>query len=186
MKLVVGLGNIGNQYSNTRHNLGFLVIEEITKRHNLVFKHEASASYATTKISGEKVIFAKPSLFMNNSGKVIRGMMDYFKIDLIDLIVFQDDKDQEMAKLKIINTGGHGGQNGIKDTILHLGTNNFLRVKGGIGSDSKIDTSSYVLGKWTPEQRKELPFFVNKMADVFDDFMVMDFLELANKYNGNA
>ena len=129
MKLIVGLGNIGDQYKDTRHNLGFLVVDELDKRWNLSWKHEASASFANHFIEGEKVIVVKPNLFMNNSGQVIRGIMDYFKIDLEDLIIFVDDKDQDTGKIKVVNKGGHGGQNGIRNTIDHLGTNEFIRVK---------------------------------------------------------
>ena len=185
MKLIVGLGNIGDQYKETRHNLGFLVIEELTKRHSLDYKHEASASYAITHISEEKVIFAKPNLFMNNSGQVIKGMIDYYKIDNKDLLVLADDKDQETGSIKIVDKGGHGGQNGIRNTIDHLGTGEFLRVKGGIGSNPNIETSNYVLGKWDSEQKKELPFLVASMADVAEDFIKgLNFIELTNKYHG--
>lgn len=185
MKLIVGLGNIGEQYKDTRHNLGFLVIDELTKRWDLTFKHEASASYATHFIDGEKVIIARPNLFMNNSGQVIRGMLDYFKIDIEDLIIFTDDKDQETGKIKIVNAGGHGGQNGIRNTIDHLKTNDFLRVKGGIGSNPLISTSDYVLGKWDKEQKEILPNMINKLANIAEDFVSdNDFVTLTNKYNG--
>ncbi len=188
MKFIVGLGNIGDQYKDTRHNLGFLVIDELEKRWNLTFKHEASASYATHFIDGEKIIVAKPSLFMNNSGQVIRGMLDYFKIDDEDLLVFVDDKDQSMGSIKLVNKGGHGGQNGIRDTITHLGHNEFLRVKGGIGSEYPIkDTANYVLGKWSKEQKEVLPNFISTLAGVAEDFVKGDkFVELANKYNVKA
>lgn len=184
MKFIVGLGNIGDQYKETRHNLGFLVINELEKRWNLSFKHEASASYATHFINGEKIIIAKPSLFMNNSGKVIKGMMDYFKIEEEDLIVFVDDKDQDMGKIKIVQKGGHGGQNGIRDLINHLGHNEFLRVKGGIGNNPKMETSNYVLGKWTKEQKEILPNFISRLSDIAEDFVNgKDFVELANKHH---
>ncbi len=184
MKFIVGLGNIGDQYKDTRHNLGFLVIDELEKRWNLSFKHEASASYATHFINGEKIIVAKPSLFMNNSGQVIRGMLDYFKIDDEDLLIFVDDKDQDMSKLKIVQKGGHGGQNGIRNTIDHLGHNEFLRVKGGIGKPGTKDTANYVLGKWSKEQKEQLPNFIKRLADVAEDFVAgKDFVELANKHH---
>ncbi len=188
MKFIVGLGNIGDQYKETRHNLGFLVIDELEKRWSLSFKHEASASYATHFINGEKVIIAKPSLFMNNSGKVIKGMLDYFKIDEEDLIVFVDDKDIAMGRVKIVQKGGHGGQNGIRDIINHFGHNEFIRVKGGVGSQYEIkDAANYVLGKWSKDQREVLGGFVNRLADVAEDFVNgKDFVELTNKHNVNS
>ncbi len=186
MKLIVGLGNIGDQYKNTRHNLGFLVIDELEKRWDLSFKHEASASYATHFINGEKIIVAKPNLFMNNSGQVIRGLLDYFKIDTNDLIIFVDDKDQEMGNLKIVQQGGHGGQNGIRNTIDHLGHNEFLRVKGGIGSEYMKDTAQYVLSNWSVEQKEVLPTLINKLANIAEDFAGgKQFVELANKHHAN-
>lgn len=186
MKLIVGLGNIGDQYKDTRHNLGFLVIDQLEKEWSLSFKHEASASYATTFINGEKVLVAKPSLFMNNSGQVIRGMMDYFKIDEEDLLIFVDDKDQDMGKIKIVQKGGHGGQNGIRNTIDHLGHNEFLRVKGGIGNPGSKDTANYVLGKWSKEQKELLPSFLDRLKDVAIDFVDgRSFVELTNKHNVN-
>ncbi len=185
MKLIVGLGNIGDQYKDTRHNLGFLVIDELAKQYDLNFKNEASATYAIKHIDGEKIIFAKPNLFMNNSGHVIKGMLNYFKIDVDDLLIFQDDKDQDMSAIKIVNTGGHGGQNGIRDIIDQLGTNNFLRVKGGIGFNSNIETSKYVLGKWDKTQKESLLNFINELTNIARDFINGNsFLELANKYNG--
>lgn len=184
MKLIVGLGNIGDQYKETRHNLGFLVIDELEKRWNLTFKTEFSASFATHFINGEKVIIAKPSLFMNNSGQVIMGILSYFKINIEDLLIFVDNKDQDMGTIKIVNKGGHGGQNGIRNTIYHLKTNEFLRVKGGIGSNTLIGTSNYVLEKWDKEQSKVLTYFVKGLADIADDFFKMNFQELTNKYNG--
>ncbi len=187
MKFIVGLGNIGDQYKDTRHNLGFLVIDELEKRWNLSFKHEASASYATHFINGEKIIIAKPSLFMNNSGQVIKGMLNYFNIDVEDLLIFVDDKDQPMGKLKIVQKGGHGGQNGIRNTIDQLGHNEFLRVKGGIGSQYEIkDTANYVLGKWSKEQKEILPTLISNLADIAEDFVGgRSFVELTNKYHAN-
>ncbi len=186
MKFIVGLGNIGDQYKDTRHNLGFLVIDELTKRWDLTFKHEASASYAIHYIEGEKIIIVKPSLYMNNSGQVIRGMLDYFKIDVEDIIVFVDDKDQDMGRVKIVQSGGHGGQNGIRDIINHLGTSDFLRVKGGIGSEFVNDTANYVLSKFSKEQKGKLPSLIKRMADIAEDFTKdMSFIELTNKHHAN-
>ncbi|NQX83441.1 MAG: aminoacyl-tRNA hydrolase [Mycoplasmataceae bacterium] len=184
MKCIVGLGNVGNQYEQTRHNLGFLIIEELKKRWNLTFKNKSLMSYATYFINGEKIIIIKPISFMNNSGQVINDAMNYFNLNIEDIIIFVDDKDQEMGNIKIVNRGGHGGQNGIRNTIDFLKTNNFIRVKGGIGSNPNIDTSSYVLGKWNVEQKIKLPKLIKIMANIAEDFINMDYIELSNKYNG--
>ncbi len=184
MKLIVGLGNIGDKYKNTRHNLGFLVIDKLAKELDLNFKEVPSSSYASTFINGEKVIIAKPKLYMNNSGKVIKGMLDYYKIDISDLLIIQDDKDQKIGDYKIVFKSGHGGQNGIRDIIDNLNSNEFVRLKVGIGSDEKIDTGNYVLGNWTSEQKEVITNDLHKYVNIAKDFVDLDFIELTNKYNG--
>ena len=184
MKLIVGLGNNGKEYENTRHNLGFLVIDELAKDLNIKFKEEGSAYYGSEIINGEKVILAKPKLFMNNSGQVVKGMLNYFKIDIENLFVIQDDKDQEVGSFKIVKSSGHGGQNGIKDIINHLNSNEFVRLKVGIGSNPQIDTSHYVLGKWTKEQIKIINNLKPTFVNIAKDFIEEDFISLSNKYNG--
>ena len=184
MKLIIGLGNAGDKYKDTRHNLGFLVIDEIAKNLELTFKETPSSSYSTTFINGEKIIFGKPKLYMNNSGKVIKGMLNYFKIDNKNLFIIQDDKDQEIGKYKIVSKSGHGGQNGIRDIIDNIGTNEFTRLKVGIGSDKNIDTANYVLGKWTKEQKKIVNENMETYVNITKDFIELDFTKLANKYNG--
>lgn len=184
MKLIVGLGNNGDKYKNTRHNVGFLVIDEIGKNIDLTFKDVPSSSYSTTFINGEKVIFAKPKLYMNNSGKVIKGMLDYFKINISDLLVIHDDKDQEIGKHKIVFKSSHGGQNGIRDIINNLNSNEFVRLKIGIGHNDKIDTANYVLGKLSKDQKEILNSNMFKYIQIAKDFVELDFVKLTNKYNG--
>lgn len=185
MKLIVGLGNIGKKYENTRHNLGFLVIDALAKDLSVKFKEEPSCLYGDVFINGEKIILAKPKLFMNNSGKVINGMMNYFKIDVKDLFVIQDDKDQDIGMFKIINNGGHGGQNGIRDIIDNIKTKEFIRLKVGIGSNVNIDTADYVLGRWTIEQKNIIDKLIPKFVNIAKDFTQLDFVQLSNKYNGS-
>lgn len=185
MKLIVGLGNSGKQYEKTRHNLGFLVIDELGKRWNLSFKKDFSSEIATFFLNDEKIIILKPGLFMNKSGEIVKVVVDYYKLNIDDIIFFVDDKDQEMGKIKIINYGGHGGQNGIRNIIDYLKTKKFLRVRAGIGNDFTQKTSDYVLSKWSMEQKKQLNNFVEKLADIAIKFVNgKKFDELANEYNG--
>ncbi len=184
MKLIMGLGNIGDEYKNTRHNLGFLVIDKLQKEWNLSFKNKNSFSYATHFVNQEKIIIAKPILYMNNSGRSLLEIISYFNIGIEDIIIFVDDKDQSMANIKIVNKGGHGGQNGIRDIIEKLGTNNFLRVKCGIGFNKNIPTKDYVLGKWSNDQKLKLENFLSKLVNIAKDFSVgQNFVELTNTYN---
>lgn len=184
MKLIVGLGNYGNQYDNTRHNVGFLIVDNIINLLKLSYKEEPSAFYATTKINGEKIIFAKPKLFMNNSGKVIKGMSSYFKIDIEDIFIIVDDKDQEIGKFKIIKNSGHGGQNGVRDIIENFKSKDFSRLKIGIGSDPKINTANYVLGKWTKHQKDIIDKNISIYSNIALDFIELPYEKLTNKYNG--
>ena len=184
MKLIVGLGNIGTKYKDTRHNLGFLVVDKLVEELDLTYKEVPSSSYVSTIINGEKIIYAKPKLYMNNSGKVIKGMLDYFKIDIKDLLVIQDDKDQEIGQYKIVFNSGHGGQNGIRDIIDNLKSKEFTRLKIGIGSNDNIDTANYVLGKWTKEQKETINNNMRKYMEIVKDFNDLDFTKLANKHNG--
>lgn len=184
MKLIIGLGNPGEQYAFTRHNLGFEVLDRLQEKYGFNYKEELSADFAVEHINGEKVIFACPKLYMNNSGQVVKGLIDYFKVDLEDILVIYDDKDQDFTSIKVVNEGGHGGHNGIRNIIDHIG-NKFLRVKGGIGSSDVIDTKDYVLMKWNKEQSIELPFFIETLSNIADDFINgVKILDLQNKYNG--
>lgn len=148
MKIIVGLGNPGKQYESTRHNLGFLVIDELTKRLGVELdKEKFNGVYTMVGTGDDRFIIAKPMTFMNLSGDFVRDIMSFYKIELEDLIVFTDDKDMELGKLKLRSSGSSGGQNGIKDIINKLGTENFTRAKLGIGSHPQIQTKDYVLGK---------------------------------------
>ena len=148
--LIVGLGNPGRDYAQTRHNVGFWVIDELAQRHNLTnFTSERKALTASGRIKGQSVILAKPQTYMNLSGESVRALMDYYKVDINDLIVIYDDLDLPFGTLRLRNTGGHGGQNGVRNIILHSGTKDFARVRFGIGRPpGKMRAKDYVLQKF--------------------------------------
>lgn len=145
--LIVGLGNIGKQYENTRHNMGFWVADELARRHNLIFgKAERKAVCADGMIVGKRVIIAKPQTYMNLSGEAVRSLADFYKIPNNQIIVVHDDIDLTLGTIRIRATGSAGGQNGVKSIIQHLGTQEFARVRCGIGRPpGKLDPSVYVL-----------------------------------------
>ena len=148
MKLIVGLGNPGNEYQNTRHNMGFMVIDKILDELKLNFtKNKHKGVYVQTKIKGEDVIILKPLTYMNLSGESIKDVMSYYKITPDNILVIYDDMDTNVGGIRLRLSGSAGGHNGIKDIIAHLHTDAFARLKVGISNDKDTDTRDYVLGK---------------------------------------
>lgn len=149
--LIVGLGNPGREYAQTRHNAGFWVIDALAQRHNMTtFSRERKAFTTSGRIKGHSVILAKPQTYMNLSGESVRALMDYYKVDVQDIIVVYDDLDLAFGTLRLRNTGGHGGQNGVRNIIQHTGTKDFSRVRFGIGRPpGKMRARDYVLQKFS-------------------------------------
>lgn len=161
MKLVVGLGNPGDKYAKTRHNIGFEVINKLQKDLNIIGEKDKFQGLLSEKnIDGEKVLFLKPQTFMNLSGNSIAAVINFYKIDVKnDMIVIYDDMDLPVGKLRVKEKGSSGGHNGIKSIISHLG-DEFLRIKCGIGK-SKDDTIDFVLGQFDKSEQE----IVDKMIE---------------------
>lgn len=185
MKLIVGLGNPGLEYENTRHNIGFIYIDSIAKKLNLTFKEKFNGLYAKTKIEGEEIIFLKPLSYMNLSGTVVIKYVNYYKINPQDVLVIHDDLDMEIAKIKLKETGSSGGHNGIKNIILNLQTENFKRLKVGIDKNKNIPTDKYVLGHFTPLEKQELESIEIIIFNIINDYLKLPFNDLMSKYNSN-
>ncbi len=184
MKLIVGLGNPGKIYENTRHNLGFMIIDSYLKQKNeKIDKEKFSGLYTQLVLNGEKVIFLKPQSYMNLSGEVVKKYVDYFKIKIEDILIIHDDLDQELGKIKLKENSSSGGHNGIKNIEFHLNTKNYKRLKIGISNNKKIDTKDYVLSKFTPDERNELNITIDICLNIIDDFLCLNFSDLMNKYN---
>lgn len=184
MKLVVGLGNPGKEYKNTRHNVGFDVIDLYLQKNNInSMKEKFQGLYAETNINGEKVIFLEPQKYMNLSGEVVKKYVDFFKISSNDILVIHDDLDQKVGKIKLKQNSSSGGHNGIKDIEKNLGTKEYKRLKIGISNDKKMDTKDFVLGKFSKEERKLIDEAIEISTSIIDDYFIMDFNQLMNKYN---
>lgn len=184
MKLIVGLGNPGNEYSNTRHNIGFMVLDNYARVKNIDFKkNKFNGKYAEININGEKVIFLKPQKYMNLSGEVIKDFVEFYKLDNKDILVISDDLDMDCGKIRLREHGSSGGHNGLKNIELHLNTQDFKRLKIGIGSNKNIDTKKYVLSKFTEEEIEKIGVSVNLSEKIIDDFLTKDFSTLMNIYN---
>lgn len=181
MKLIVGLGNPGKEYENTRHNMGYLFIDYYLNKKgiNLEWKEKFNGIYLDTVIGGEKIIFMKPLTYMNLSGEAVRKYLDYFKIDVSDLLVVVDDLDLGVGNYKIKNNGSSGGHNGLKNIELNIGTQNYKRFRIGI-SNTTYDVKDYVLGKISVKDYYDV---FDILSDVLDRFYNTSFDILMSKYN---
>ncbi|MFV0393499.1 MAG: aminoacyl-tRNA hydrolase [Coprobacillaceae bacterium] len=184
MKLVVGLGTPGKEYENTRHNCGFMVIDEIAKQLAVeVNQNKCKGLYVKTKYKGEDIILLKPQTFMNLSGESVRQCMDFFKIDKEDVIVIYDDLDMPTGKLRLRNSGGAGGHNGIKSLIQHLGGQDFKRIRVGIDRHPYIKVVDYVLGKFSKEEQDAITKGISLASDAVLTYIEKDFTTAMNQYN---
>lgn len=154
MKLIVGLGNPGKEYENTRHNSGFIVMDELAKELNVSIEQKKfKALIATTRIAGEQVLLMKPQTYMNNSGEALIEAVNFYHIKTEDILVIYDDLDLPIGKIRLREKGSAGGQNGMKNIIAHLHTQEFKRIRVGIGKDARVPVIDWVLGKIRKEDR---------------------------------
>lgn len=182
MKLVVGLGNPGSEYQETRHNIGFMLLDYILDEEFKLNKKLNAMEYVTT-INGEKVIFIKPLSYMNLSGVVVRSYMQFYKININDIFVIQDDLDMDVGKYKIMVNHGDGGHNGIKDIIKNVRSREFTRLKIGISKNKLYETKDYVLGNFSREEKEVLNNSFSCLKNVFNDYIMMGNNEFIQKYN---
>lgn len=184
MKLIVGLGNIGKEYNDTRHNIGFKLIDAYASYHGIeIDKKGYKGYYYKGKINGVETILLKPTTYMNLSGESLIDIVNYFKIDIKDILVIYDDFDLEFAKIRIREKGSAGGHNGMISIISHLHTSNIKRVRFGIG-ESEGNSINHVLGKFSKKELKVIEEKEEKVIALLNDFLVMeDFSKLMSKYN---
>ena len=186
MKMIVGLGNIGTRYDETRHNTGFMVVDQLARDYHLgAFTHLKQEAVAVSGIiNGEKVMLVKPTTFMNDSGRAVGPLVDYYDIDLDNLVIVNDDLDMPVGKVRLKTHGASGGHNGLKSIISALGTKNFNRVKVGIDHPQHGTVVSHVLGKFSKEERPKFDQAVEQAEHVLEDWINgEDFAKLMNAYN---
>lgn len=184
MFLVVGLGNPGLQYENTRHNVGFQVVDLIGEKYNICinrtkFKGISGEGF----IGGEKVILLKPSTYMNLSGESVSQAAEFYKIPLSNIIIIHDDISLDVGRMRIRKGGSAGGHNGIKNIIACMGSDDFLRIKIGVG-EPKIDLIAYVLGKIPNEEKTILNKMFDYASDSVETIIKLGDGEAMNKFNG--
>ncbi len=184
MKLIVGLGNPGKNYDHTRHNMGFFYIDHYAKKHNVeINKEKFNGVYNEFIYNKEKIILLKPYSFINLSGEVIKKYVDFFKIDIQDILIICDDLDTPIGKYKLKSKGSSGGHNGLKNIEFMLQTQDYCRLKIGISNNKAIDTKDYVLSKLDDESQKIINENIDIICEIIDAFVSIDFQLLMNKYN---
>lgn len=185
MKIIVGLGNPGSEYEKTRHNTGFMVIDKIAEKYNIEIKKEKSkALIGTGEINREKVMLVKPQTFMNLSGEAVRGIMDFYKESIDNLLVVFDDIDLELGNIRIKERGSAGTHNGMKSVVQNVGTVDFKRVKVGIGKPKgNMDLVNYVLGKFFDDELKILTGSIEKAVDAVEIIVSGNVSKAMNLYN---
>lgn len=183
MKLIVGLGNPGKEYENTRHNAGFKFIDKYAKYKNLTFKEKFDGLYAEFNQNNEKVMILKPQKYMNLSGEVIKEYKDFYKIDTNNILIICDDLDTQLGKIKIKYKGSSAGHNGLKNIENHIHTQIYKRIKIGISYDKNADKINYVIGKMPQKELEILEKVTDKSPEILNDYLEMSFDNLMNKYN---
>lgn len=185
MKLIVGLGNPGKEYKNTRHNVGFMVVDYLANKNGCVIDTQREGSFYTIiTVADEKVILLKPQRYINLSGEVVAAFKDYFKINIDDILIISDDLDLEVGKYKLKSHGSSGGHNGLKNIEMHLKTSDYKRLKIGISNNKGMETKDYVLGTFSKDEKLIIDSIISKASDIIVDYVKMDFIGLMNKYNG--
>lgn len=185
MKLVAGLGNIGNKYCFTRHNTGFMVVDKWAIMNELSFKDEPKLKCSLVKFNrnSQDIILIKPSTFMNLSGEAVIAVMNYYKIDVNDVIIVYDDLSLELGKIRFRQDGSDGGHNGIKSVIKHLGTSNVARLKIGIGPQPPIPSEVFVLQNFYKDQLDKLKPVLKTSVEALEFYLDYGIQDAQNKFN---
>ena len=185
MFLIVGLGNPGRRYDGTRHNIGFDVVDELAKRHRAEWEaapRGIEALVARWRLA--ETVFSKPLTFMNLSGQAIVGLLQFYKIEPSGLLVVVDDVNLELGRLRTRATGSAGGHNGLKSTIEQLGTEDFARMRIGVGrGDARRDLADHVLTKFDRDEREDVQTAIGRAADAVELFVTDGIGQVMNRFN---
>ena len=184
MYIICGLGNPGKEYESTRHNMGFITMDVLSDRMGIpIRKLKFKALYGEGTVNGEKVLLVKPQTFMNNSGEALREIMAFYKVPAENILVVYDDIDLPCGTVRVRPFGGSGTHNGMRSVIYQLQTDRFPRVRVGVGSNGQIPLVSFVIGKWTEEEKPLIADAVLKAADACQLWLTKGIQECMNKIN---
>ncbi len=181
MKMIVGLGNPGKDYQNTRHNVGFLVLDNYLNTSD--WKEKFNALYHEERINSEKVIFVKPLTYMNLSGDAVVKYVNYFDVNIDDILVIHDDLDLPFSTYKLKKNSSAGGHNGIKSIINRLGSQEFARLKVGVSHDRSVDTKDYVLGNFSKKEKEQFEVMQKVFNKIIESFVNDGIDRTMNIYN---
>jgi peptidyl-tRNA hydrolase, PTH1 family len=186
--LIIGLGNPGREYELTRHNIGFLTIDRLAERWDVkVNKYKSKALIGEYRIANEKVVLVKPQTFMNLSGNAVRSVYQFYKLPIEQLLVIYDDMDLPFGFIRIRKSGGSSGQKGMKSIIEQLGTEEFPRIRVGIGRPTgKMNSVDFILNKFKSSENKELSIILDTCADAVECFIEKGIDTTMNRYNGSV
>jgi PTH1 family peptidyl-tRNA hydrolase len=185
VKIIVGLGNPGSQYEETRHNIGYKVLDELSKRLQIpLSKQKFKSIYGISTIDGEQILLVKPLTYMNLSGEAVAALARYFKASGDELVVIYDDLDLPVGKLRLRSKGSAGGHNGMKSIIAHLGTENFNRIRVGIGRpEPGISVPDHVLKPFLADEREEVRGAIQRSSDACEEWLSKPFIQVMNHFN---
>ena len=183
--LIVGLGNIGPEYQDTRHNIGFNVLDAFAKASNVVFEDRRYGAVSEVKLKGRPLILLKPNTYMNLSGKAVSYWMQKEKIALEDLLILVDDLALPFGTLRLRGQGSDGGHNGLKSINACLGTTNYARLRFGIGNEFKKGQQvDYVLGGWKEEEIKHMDALLERSKEIISSFVLLGLSKTMTSFNG--
>ena len=185
MKVIVGLGNPGRKYEGTRHNVGFDVVDQLAKKHHAAWESAPRGIEAlVARWRAAEVVLAKPLTFMNLSGTAILGLLQFYKVDVSDLLVVVDDVNLELGRLRARALGSAGGHNGLKSAIAQLGTEDFARMRIGVGrGDARRDLADHVLAKFDRDERENVEAAIGRATDAVELFVTDGIGQVMNRFN---
>lgn len=183
--LIVGLGNIGNEYKGTRHNIGFIILDALAKRYNSSFQNKPKLKGEISQIFIEekKILLLKPSTYMNLSGEAVRETKDFYKIDLEKILVIVDDIAIPFKEMRLKEKSGTGGHKGLLSIEKHLATQDYSRLRIGVANENYEDLASFVLDNFTEEEQKSLPDIINKAIDILLVWLMQGVVVAMNQAN---
>lgn len=188
MKIIIGLGNPGRQYEDTRHNAGFMVLDKFADKHGVdISKARFNALLGEVFVNGEKVVLVKPMTYMNNSGQAVGEVLNFYKPDLEDIIVVVDDIEIELGMLRIRAKNGKGTHNGLKSIYAHLKTDDYAKMKLGVGKFKRdMDLADFVLARPSKEDDEIIDDLIDRAIEALDEFTASPIDIVMNKFNGSV
>lgn len=186
-KVIIGLGNPGRKYAGTRHNMGFMVVDELASRHHApAWRTRLKAEITEARIGGDRVVLAMPQTYMNESGLSVREIMRWYKAPPENVLIIVDDLDQPFGQIRLRPKGGAGGHNGLRSIFQQLGSDEVPRLRVGIGRGRSGQVTAHVLSRFSEEEQQELPGVIDRAADSAELWLEQGIIEAMNEVNAGS